>query len=75
MQTTEHKIKSICNDINRRIYMMDYETQKQIMEYLQDIFSYSSLLLESESDRIASILDVNENCIYDLLTDLELIEE
>lgn len=55
--------------------MMDYETQKQIMEYLQDIFSYSSLLLESESDRIASILDVNENCIYDLLTDLELIEE
>lgn len=74
METTSI-LNMICNDINRRLFTMDYKTESIVREYLHNIFSYSSTISESESDRLAEILDVNENCVFDLLSNLDLIEQ
>lgn len=69
MTTQEIMINKVCYSINRRIMQMNYELEKQVREYLED----EIVLTEYDSDRIAEILNVNENCIFDLLTDLDLI--
>jgi hypothetical protein len=75
MKTSLSKVKTVCDSINRRIYIMDYDKQSEVREYLEGIFCDSEQLMEFESDRLADLLDVNTNCIFDLLSDLDLVEE
>lgn len=76
MQTSQFKINRLCSDINRRIYSMNYEKEFEVRNYLADqIVDGDLLLFESDSDRIANILDVNTNCIYDVITDNGLLSE
>jgi hypothetical protein len=70
----ETTIENICANINRRIYQMNYETEKQVREFL-DCNLYQDKLTTYEGDQLANLLDVNENCIFDLLTDCKAIEE
>lgn len=72
---TKSILNMICNDINRRLFTMDYKTESIVREYLHNIFCYSSTILECESNRLAEILDVNETCVFDLLSNLDLIEQ
>ena len=74
MTTAQKQINEICSDINRRIYSMNYEKESAVRDYLSDqIVEDKLLLFEGDSDRIADILEVNENCIFDVLTDADLI--
>lgn len=74
MTTAQKQINEVCSDINRRIYSMNYEKESAVRDYLSDqIVDDKILLFESDSDRIADILEVNENCIFDVLTDADLI--
>ena len=74
MTTAQKQINQVCSDINRRIYSMNYEKESAVRDYLSDqIVDDKILLFESDSDRIADILEVNENCIFDVLTDADLI--
>lgn len=74
MTTAQKQINQICSDINRRIYSMSYEKESTVRDYLLfQIVDDKLMLFEGDSDRIADILEVNENCIFDLLTDADLI--
>ena len=74
MTTAQKQINEVCSDINRRIYSMNYEKESAVRDYLSDqIVNDKLLLFEGDSDRIADILEVNENCIFDVLTDADLI--
>jgi len=74
MTTAQKQINQICSDINRRIYSMSYEKESIVRDYLLfQIVDDKLMLFEGDSDRIADILEVNENCIFDLLTDADLI--
>lgn len=74
MTTAQKQINEICSDINRRIYLMNYEKESAVRDYLSNqIVDDKLMLFEGDSDRIADILEVNENCIFDLLTDADLI--
>lgn len=74
MTTAQKQINEICFDINRRIYSMNYEKESAVRDYLSNqIVDDKLMLFESDSDRIADILEVNENCIFDVLTDADLI--
>jgi hypothetical protein len=68
------KIESVCEAINRRIFTMNYKQECEVRDYLEEIFEYSVCLLEYESDKLADMLGVNTNCIFDVLSDLNLIE-
>jgi hypothetical protein len=53
---------------------MNYEKESAVRDYLSDqIVDDKLLLFEGDSDQIADILEVNENCIFDVLTDADLI--
>jgi hypothetical protein len=74
MTTAQKQINEVCSDINRRIYSMNYEKESAVRDYLSNqILDDKLLLFEGDSDRIADILEVNENCIFDVLTDADLI--
>jgi len=74
MTTAQKQINEVCSDINRRIYSMNYEKESAVRDYLSDqIVDDKLLLFEGDSDQIADILEVNENCIFDVLTDADLI--
>lgn len=63
-------IDNICESINRRIQSMDYKTEKKIREFLEDRVDDGVLEPRKHDVReIANILDVNENCIQDILED------
>ena len=69
MQT---EITSICNSINRRIKQMNYREETEVREHLNDNILNNKLLFNCiKVERIADILEVNENCIFDLLEDLK----
>jgi len=64
------QIDRICSDINRRIQHMDFQEESAIREYLEmQIVDDKLLLFMSDVREIAYILDVNNECIHDLLTD------
>jgi hypothetical protein len=74
MTTAQKQINEICSDINRRIYSMNYEKESAVRDYLSDqIVDDKLLLFEGDSIRIADILEVNEKCIFDVLTDADLL--
>jgi hypothetical protein len=64
-------IDRICDDINRRIQQMNYNEESDIRSHLDDQFIDGQLCLSDyDVDIIADILDVNTDCIHDLLTDI-----
>ena len=66
------EINNICNSINRRIKQMNYREETEVREHLNDNVLDNKLLFDwIEVQKIADILDVNENCIFDLLEDLK----
>jgi hypothetical protein len=69
MTTQEIMINKVCYGINRKIMQMNYDLEKQVREYLK----HETVLTEYDSDRIAGILGVNEDCVFNLLSDLDLI--
>lgn len=74
MTTAQKQINEVCSDINRRIYSMNYEKESAVRDYLSDqIVEDRLMLFEGDSIRIADILEVNENCIFDVLTDADLL--
>lgn len=67
-------IESICYSVNRRILRMNYATESRLREYLANqVIDDDIVLVDADINNIADILDVNTNCIFDLLSDLELI--
>lgn len=50
---------------------MNYQQEKSVMEYLEA----QECIVESDVNEIANILDVNTNCIFDILTDLGLLKD
>jgi hypothetical protein len=64
-------IAQVCAAINRRIMSMNYQQEKSVMEYLEA----QECIVESDVNEIANILDVNTNCIFDILTDLGLLKD
>ena len=73
MKNTMNNVNDICYSINRRIYVMDYQTETNVRDYLISELNNCDKLFESDVNNIAELLDVNENCIFDLLNDLKLI--
>lgn len=73
MKNTTNNVNDICYSINRRIYVMDYQTETNVRDYLISQLNNCDKLFEYDVNNIAELLDVNENCIFDLLNDLELI--
>ena len=69
-----NNIELICESINRRIYIMSYSCESDVRSYLNSIEANEFKLSEGDSDNLADMLDVNTNCIFDLLSDLELID-
>ena len=65
-------IDDVCYSINRRIKQMNYQEQKQVIELLEldCIDGKLTLDLITPSD-IANILEVNYNCIFDIIEDLK----
>lgn len=64
-------IDRICDDINRRIQQMNYNEESDIRSHLDDQFIDGELCLSNyDVDIIADILDVNTDCIHDLLTNI-----
>ena len=64
-------IDRICDDINRRIQQMNYNEESDIRSHLDNQFIDGQLCLcDYDIKIIADILDVNTDCIYDLLTDI-----
>ena len=69
-------VNDICYDINRRIKYMNYEVEMQVRAYL--IYEFDNyqkdceqfMLCDLEVMDIADILEVNDNCILDILVDL-----
>lgn len=65
------QINRICSDINRRIQHMDYKEESAVREHLEmQVFDDELMLHRSDVREIADILDVNTECITDLLIDL-----
>ena len=69
-------VNDICYDINRRIKRMDYKEEYDLRIYLINEFdNYQKdceqfMLYDLEVRDIAEILEVNEDCIFDVLVDL-----
>jgi hypothetical protein len=69
-------VNDICYDINRRIKNMNYADEMQVRQYL--IYEFDNyqkdceqfMLYYLEVGDIAEILQVNEDCIFDVLVDL-----
>ena len=67
-------IESICYSVNRWIMRMDYATESKLREYLASkVIDDGIVLVDSDIENIADILQVNTNCIFDLLNELNLI--
>ena len=61
-------INAICSDINRRIKTMNYEEETQVREYIEsEIWGDTFTPMQHDAVNIANILEVNDNCIADLL--------
>jgi hypothetical protein len=58
--------EELCDKINRRIHSMDYETQKNIIDFAESVEELNT----EHTTSIAEILDVNMTCIYDILTSI-----
>jgi hypothetical protein len=53
---------------------MDYATESKLREYLASkVIDDGIVLVDSDIENIADILQVNTNCIFDLLNELNLI--
>jgi hypothetical protein len=62
------EIKAICNAINRRIKQMNSNEEQLVREHFNDNILDEKILIDCiEINTIAEILDVNENCIFNLL--------
>jgi hypothetical protein len=65
-------IEDVCYSINRRIKQMNYKEETQIRELLEldciDGKLYLDLITPSD---IANILEVNDNCIFDIIEELK----
>lgn len=69
------EINHICNDINKRIKQMTYTEEICIREFMDGCRKIDDDFLtfdEDEVEYIASVLNVNTNCIYDVLRDNEV---
>lgn len=65
-------IDKVCAYINRRIMTMDYNQEKKIREYIDSYCVDDEghlLVFEPEVYEIAEILEVNEQCIYNMFVD------
>jgi hypothetical protein len=65
-------ITDVCYSINRRIKQMNYQEEKEVRELLELNCIDGKLILDliTPSD-IANILEVNDNCIFDIIEDLK----
>lgn len=65
-------INDVCYSINRRIKQMSFHEETQIRELLELDCIDGKLCLDliTPSD-IANILEVNDNCIFDIIEDLK----
>lgn len=65
-------ITDVCYSINRRIMQMNYQQEKEVRELLELDCIDGKLILDliTPSD-IANILEVNDNCIFDIIEDLK----
>lgn len=65
-------ITDVCYSINRRIMQMNYQQEKEVRELLELNCIDGKLILDliTPSD-IANILEVNDNCIFDIIEDLK----
>lgn len=67
MENTEI-INGICSDINRRIKQMTYTEETAVRQFIEsEIFDGKFSPLHCDAETIANILEVNDNCIADLL--------
>jgi hypothetical protein len=69
------EINHICNDINKRIKQMTYNEETCIREFIEGCRKAEDDFLtfdEDEIEYIASLLNVNSTCIYDVLLDNEV---
>ena len=76
-QQIQIEINYICYELNRRIKQMNYEEELNIREFLEYGINENDTYLditEEETSYIASALNVNEDCIFDLFVDMEYIE-
>ena len=66
------RITDVCYSINRRIMQMNYQQEKEVRELLELNCIDGKLILDliTPSD-IANILEVNDNCIFDIIEDLK----
>lgn len=65
-------INYVCNEINRRIKQMTYNEESHIREFLEGCrYNDDDFLSVTDDDTsyIASVLNVNDNCIYDVVKD------
>ena len=68
--TNKFTIDEICYLINRRILKMDYHTETQVREYLNDLLDEDDKYIIPDSydaKHIANLLGTNENCIMNIL--------
>jgi len=65
-------VNDVCYSINRRIKQMNYQEETQVRELLELDCIDGKLVLDliTPSD-IANILEVNDNCIFDIIEDLK----
>lgn len=73
----QREIDYVCYELNRRIKQMTYEEETCIREFFESCTWEDKFLAitEDETTYIASVLNVNDTCIYDLFVDLGNIEE
>lgn len=73
MSKKQNAVNQICSSINRRIMSMNYQQESAVREYVADILwdeDAEICILPFEARDIAEILEVNEDCIFDILVDL-----
>lgn len=65
-------ITDVCYSINRRIKQMNYQEEKEVRELLELNCIDGKLILDLITpSNIANILEVNDNCIFDIIEDLK----
>lgn len=73
MSKKQNAVNQICSSINRRIMSMNYQQESAVREYIADVLWDEDAkidILPFEARDIAEILEVNEDCIFDVLVDL-----
>lgn len=73
MKATQNAVNLICSTINRRIMTMNYQQESAVRDYISDVLwdvDAKIDILPFEARDIAEILDVNEDCIFDILVEI-----